>query len=263
MTSDPHLKRPRMRGWHFANAALRQIVLRGATRPFADNIILNEYPKSGGSWIGQMLAAAVGLPFPRRRLPLMRSCMMQCHVLNPAGLRNVVVVWRDGRDVMVSYYYHLVVGHPGSSPSILRRTRARLGIRDPLDIEANLPRFVERMLTEPLSPRFTWPEFVERWHGRPDVVSTSYEAMLRDTPGELARVVEARTGELPSSALISRVVEEFTFVRQSGRLPGEEDATSFLRKGVVGDWHNHFDAPTTAIFMRHAASALSKLGYDA
>ena len=105
------IERQNTRFWHRSNALLRLAVLRGATRPFADNAIVNEYPKSGGTWMSQMLAEALGLPFPRNRLPMMRSCLMQCHVLNPIGMRRVTVVWRDGRDIAVSFYHHLLGGH--------------------------------------------------------------------------------------------------------------------------------------------------------
>ena len=93
------IERRNVRWWHMLNAATRLAILRGATRPFSDNVIVNEYPKSGGSWLSQMLSASLGLPFPRNRLPMLRSCLMQCHVVNPVGMRKVVVVWRDGRDV--------------------------------------------------------------------------------------------------------------------------------------------------------------------
>ena len=70
-------------------------VLRGATRPFARNVVVNEYPKSGGSWLSGMIAEALDLPFPQYRLPMIGSCLMQCHVLNPWNMRNVVVIWRE------------------------------------------------------------------------------------------------------------------------------------------------------------------------
>ena len=38
--------------------------------------VINEFPKSGGTWVGQMLGRALGVPFPRiayQRLVL-RSC---------------------------------------------------------------------------------------------------------------------------------------------------------------------------------------------
>jgi hypothetical protein len=61
--------------------------------------IVNEYPKSGGTWVGQMLGRALRVPFPRNRFPVLRPSIMHGHYLRPWGMKNVVVVWRDGRDV--------------------------------------------------------------------------------------------------------------------------------------------------------------------
>jgi len=38
--------------------------------------VVNEFPKSGGTWVGQMLGRALGLPFPRNRLPALRPSIM-------------------------------------------------------------------------------------------------------------------------------------------------------------------------------------------
>lgn len=253
--------RARSLAWRRLNAVARQAVLRGVTRPWASNLIVNEYPKSGGSWLSQMLAEATGLPFPRMRLPMLRSCLMQTHTLDPRGMRDVVVIWRDGRDVMVSYYHHLVIGQESSPPSHLAWVRRELEIADPSDVRGNLPRFIERMMTDPLSPRFTWPRFVKTWHGRPDVVETRYEDFLVDPAAELARVVEARTGEAPDAARITTIVERYSFAAQSGRVSGEAATGKFLRKGVAGDWVNHFTPEAEATFERHAAAAQRTLGY--
>ena len=38
--------------------------------------VVNEYPKSGGSWVAEMLSEALGVPFPRNRLPMLRSSIL-------------------------------------------------------------------------------------------------------------------------------------------------------------------------------------------
>jgi hypothetical protein len=51
-------------------------------------------------------------------------------------------------------------------------------------------------------------------------------------------------------------------VRQSGRKPGEVKINSFLRKGVVGDWQNHFSQEACEIFNHFAGNELIILGYE-
>jgi hypothetical protein len=73
--------------------------------------VVNEFPKSGGTSVGQMLGRALRVPFPRNRLPVLRTSIMHGHYLSPRAMKNVVVAWRDGRDVMVSWYHQQFVPH--------------------------------------------------------------------------------------------------------------------------------------------------------
>ncbi|MCA1847755.1 MAG: sulfotransferase domain-containing protein [Actinobacteria bacterium] len=87
--------------------------------------------------------------------------------------------------------------------------------------------------------------------------------MRRETARELRRVVLGLTGERrlgPEEA--TAIVEEFSFERQAGRRPGEEDRGSFLRKGVVGDWRNYFSPEAREMFDRYAGDELILLGYE-
>jgi len=46
-----------------------------------------------------------------------------------------------------------------------------------------------------------------------------------------------------------------------GRRPGEEEPSSFFRKGIVGDWKNHFDDGVEQVVMKHSGELLQELGY--
>lgn len=255
------IERRNARWWHVLNATTRLVILRGVTRPFADNVIINEYPKSGGSWLSQMVSEALDLPYPRNRLPMMHSCLMQCHVLNPLGMRNVVVVWRDGRDIAVSFYHHLLMGHEFGGTAVATRNALRLGIEDPQDVRENLPRFIRALMIGEIGPSFTWPKFVRSWHGRNGVIETRYEDLLADPAGELSRIVSCLRDGNPDPAEIARIVEKYSFKAQSGRRQGEEKKGSFMRKGVAGDWANYFSDEAAEVFKSYAGEALTALGY--
>ena len=47
-----------------------------------------------------------------------------------------------------------------------------------------------------------------------------------------------------------------------GRKAGDEDRSSFIRKGVAGDWVNHFTKDTSKLFQELAGDALLALGYE-
>ena len=224
--------------------------------------VVNEFPKSGGTWVGQMLGRALGVPFPRNRLPMLRPSIMHGHYLGPWGMKNVVVCWRDGRDVMVSWYHQQLISHEWNERQV-RRSRKELRLHDYEDVYENLPAFIEYAFTRPHSPRFSWADFVRRWHGRKAAIHVRYEDLRRETARELRRVVRGLTGERrlsPEEA--TAIVEEFSFERQAGRRPGEEDRGSFLRKGVVGDWRNYFSPEARETFDRYAGDELILLGYE-
>ncbi len=47
-----------------------------------------------------------------------------------------------------------------------------------------------------------------------------------------------------------------------GRLPGQEDLNSHERKGVSGDWRNHFTPRVTEAFKDRYADLLIATGYE-
>jgi hypothetical protein len=223
--------------------------------------VVNEFPKSGGTWVGQMLGRTLGVPFPRNRFPVLRPSIMHGHYLNPWGMKNVVVAWRDGRDVMVSWYHQQLIAHEWNELQVSRSHR-ELPLEDYEDVYTNLPAFIEYAFTRPHSPRFSWADFVRRWHGRKDAIHVRYEDLRRDTAGELHRVVLGLTGRQLSPDEATAIVEEFSFERQAGRRAGEEDKGSFLRKGVVGDWRARFSREAKEAFDRYAGDELILLGYE-
>ena len=68
------------------------------------------------------------------------------------------------------------------------------------------------------------------------------EAGLLDRIGQTAgtRLFDHAGMRFPEGVL-QALLEEYSFERQSGRQPGEEEQGSKLRKGVAGDWQNYFD----------------------
>ncbi len=225
--------------------------------------IVNEYPKSGGSWLSQMLAVALNVPFPRNRLPMLRSCILHAHFLRVGTLKNVIVLWRDGRDVIVSQYYHsLFLNDRGGNNIVVDRITADLQLNEIHDIKKNLPFFIEYVIKEKKHPKFSWTDFVNRWQGHKDAVHVKYEDLRENCVGQLQRLVFELTGNKLNDDKAQGIVEEFSFQKQSGRQPGCENTGSFLRKGVVGDWKNHFSKESKQLFDHYAGDALISLGYE-
>ena len=225
--------------------------------------VVNEFPKCGGTWVGQMLGRALDVPFPRNRLPVLRPSIMHGHYLSPFGMMNTTVAWRDGRDVMVSWYHHCLFPNDRYNSVLVELTRKDLAFADYEDVRGNLSTFIEYAFTRQRHPGFSWAQFVRRWHGRKEgVVHTSYEALRQDTAGELVRISRELAGRDLDPERAREIADEFSFARQSGRKPGQENKSSFIRKGVVGDWRNQFGPEARAAFDRYAGEELILLGYE-
>ncbi|TWT80850.1 Sulfotransferase domain protein [Planctomycetes bacterium CA13] len=238
----------------------RQVLVRGLSG-FLPYFVVNEFPKSGGTWLSQMLATALDLPYPRNRMPILKPAIMQGHYCNPTGLKNVVVLWRDPRDVFVSWYHHCLYGNEFSAPAFKARCRNELQFEDVSDVRQNLPRFIEFCYESPISPRFTWSQFVDTWESRPGVVQTRYETLLKGTSDELVRICAAFNREL-SPEKARRIEEEFSFANQAKRTAGSEVKSSHLRKGIAGDWINHFSRQAATTLWKYAGPQMLALGYE-
>lgn len=258
------------------------LLLRTASRPATKAIALHwgaalqqcyvtEYPKSGGTWLSRMIARYMDVPFPQQsHLPLAWRCLIHNHWEFDARLRNVFYLYRDGRDVMVSYYFHRTRGLGGDRLTpmhhkTLRSFHRLFGARfDPHDVVGNLPKYIELEMTQARGAPVSWPEHIRQWcePRRDPVTYLSYESLLADPLAALGGALERSTGKPVKRDLLARVVERYSFARMTGRKPGEEDRGSFLRKGVAGDWMNYFNREAGEVFDSFAGEQLVRLGYE-
>ena len=187
---------------------------------------------------------------------------MHGHYLKAWGIRKVVIIWRDGRDVMVSWYHQCLFCHEYGNTHLVEKTRAELAYEDYENIRRNLPTFLEYVFSRQKHPGFTWPQFVREWYGRRRAVFTCYEDLSRDPASELRRVVLELSRLALDAKSAADIAERWSFPQRAGRSAGREDKSSFLRKGIVGDWKNNFSAEACEIFEKYAGAELRLLGYE-
>ncbi len=179
-------------------------------------------------------------------------------------LRGFHVI-RDPRDVIVSSYFSHLHSHPVDDWAALSRHREAL-----------------QRLTKPegllLDMEFMEPQLrlMERWNYRlPGVLEVKMEELIGGGPGPFARVF-SHLGLLagpdasapPKDGTITR--EELEAILEgkrfsalaAGRKPGQEDVHSHFRKGIVGDWLNHFDGTVKDRFKKKFNPMLVQLGYE-
>ncbi len=224
---------------------------------------LAEYPKCGGSWVRNMLQAYTRTErFLDDRL-LRRGDVVQVHRLQKPWYRRTVVVTRDPRDMYVSFYYH---------ETQYREREKHLAVehyfaRDPSrPLREDFAAYLEAKLTHVTHPPFTLAEFVRSWQAQPGALWVRYEDCLADAEAELARVVRELglpvDRERVRQAVEANCFENATRARGKLRKPGEADPGSFERKGIAGDWKNHFDRRSCELLEHYEGASLRALGYE-
>lgn len=231
------------------------------------------YPKSGTVWLCQLMASYLGVPYPQNyRTPIAMKSVLHAHWPYDKRMPPTGYIVRDGRDVMISFYFfHMQALTQQKNPTLrfrLSRTYERaLGKGfDPNDSANNLPRFIELVMERGWATHgITWPDHVRQWtrHTPTPVGVVRYEDLLLDTSQALTDLMTEVTGEPGDPERAALAARRYEFGMGAGRARGTEDRASFQRKGIAGDWRNHFTRESAEIFDSYAGDVLVQLGYAA
>lgn len=224
-----------------------------------------EYPKSGGSWVSQLISGYLDIPFPRNQSIALfqRTCLLHGHHLYSPFFKNAVYVVRDGRDVMTSAYFHCLFENDRNPEGMVQAHRALLPLDDYDDVYGNLPKFIEYMFTIHSKKRFhfSWSDFVQSIDfDKANVVK--YEELITNTTDAISGVLKNLTGKNVDARRLDSIVATYSFSNQVKRNPGEENRSSFLRKGISGDWKEKFSKESRKVFDQFAGDALISAGYE-
>jgi hypothetical protein len=250
-------------GSHHATMALGR-ALPGAF-PF---VYLTGNPKSGTTWIGQMVADYLRIAFPRGAImPIGIPAVIHGHYHIRPWMREVVYVMRDGRDVLTSLYFFTVRPVPEGENPRLQPALARMfpGLRNKERVWENMPGFIRAQARNPHASDMNWAEHVEHYFRakRPGVTGVRYEDVQSDAFADVDRMIRELRGEEPDEDRVRWAVEKFTFEKQAGgRRAGQEARTNFFRKGQVGDWRNHFTREAARAFHECYGETLIRAGYE-
>jgi hypothetical protein len=228
--------------------------LRNLTRLSIDYFLAKEVARTGKRIVGD-------------KSPQHTACLDEIHEIYPDA--RVIHIIRDGRDVAVSAMHHWWRLAKDQAGGVFELTPEELEIRDAYmrDREGFLASDRSIFTEERLS------QLAHRWSYRVGkayrdgtnlygdrYLEIRYEDLLQDTPNTLRWILELLHARRDDRT-IERCIQASSFERVSNRQRGEEDARSFFRKGVAGDWKEVFTKQDSEIYEELAGDQLIRMGY--
>jgi hypothetical protein len=168
----------------------------------------------------------------------------------PPGSRRFVVI-RDLRDTLVSAYFSLRYSHAPMSPQLQEVRRTLSGLSQ----EKGLVHLFDVWLPNEAQIQWSWLAAGEPLIRYEDLLVRDVEILERVLIGTCALPV---TSERLREIVLANRFEAWT----KGRPRGQEDSASHERKGIVGDWKNHFTDPFRRDFKLRYGSVLIATGYE-
>lgn len=237
----------------------------------ANDVVLVSYPKSGNTWVRFFMA---NLQFPEKR-PIhfmnvinfvpelfgneiiettnpttqLNLTVFKSHERFTPGYPKVIYLLRDGRDVYVSYYYYLMHNLPKNT---------------------TFANFLENKKFYPLH----WKDHCESWlfnNYHKNILLVRYEDLKRKPLNEFEKIA-VFAGLSPTKKELEESINwcsfktmkelEIKYGRPFKKKQIAQEANQFVRKGLVGDWKEHFSDQEKKVFKQINGEMLIRLGYE-
>jgi len=163
------------------------------------------------------------------------------------------IVIRDLRDTLVSAYFSFKLSHP-VIPGFSTRLR---NVLRTVDVESGLVYLMDDFLPKCAAIQLSWLEGENEFLVRYEDLLTNDQALLESALIDHCGLPVTR--EKLRKAVLAARFETLT----GGRARGHEDLTAHERKGISGDWHNHFTEKVKRAFKARYGGLLVASGYEA
>lgn len=210
-------------------------------------IYVTGYPRSGNVWLGRSLADGLGCEYnsadddPLSDWPGDKTdapyLVRKGHVLDTPDRAHTVFVYRDPRDVAVSVMYYL--GYESLAATIEAMTKS-----------------IEKFNVGP------YAEFIKAWWANDEhhaAIEVRYEEMQIAPLVTLWRAVRILLGVDWPLNRFRRAVERQAF--EAARARYGPTQYHHLRKGIAGDWRNHFAQADGQLMQDHFGELMKQQHY--
>jgi len=226
-----------------------------------NTIWLVSYPRSGSTWLRFLLAHVL---YPEKddvswreleklvpdvaQRSVKEAKVVKSHLDYDERYKRVVYLYRDGRDVAVSYFYYLQGGW----------------IKPELRVDCSWHEFFGRFVKGDV-PDGSWKGHVYLWTGLPHGITTllvSYERMLKDSVSILKEVCNFAEVQV-TNEICGRAVKRACFAEiiKKGKRDGQHPYSRGLR-GTSGGWKDVFTPDQAERFWSWAGDVLTSLNYS-
>lgn len=168
---------------------------------------------------------------------------------------KALYVYRDGRDVLLSFYFYC----KAFADAAAFQYKTIEGPRKEVAPVADKPiPFLAGEFSEFLhlqAPR--WKSHVQGWLSDNLVLPIRYEALHENYAAQLERIVDYLG--IASCACVAEVEQDYVTNFRANFLG---DNSSFFRKGVIGDWRNHYNSEHLDIYQAAIGETAQLLGYE-
>ena len=160
------------------------------------------------------------------------------------------VIIRDLRDTLISGYFSIKNSHPAIGPIPEWRQKLKT-----MSKNEGILWVLENWLPDSAAIQASWVKAGERL--------IKYEDLLLNDVDVLSKIIIDEAHYPISRAELETIIRENRFVSMSGgRQRGEEDLNMHERKGIAGDWKNHFTPEIRQIFAEQYGDLLIKTKYE-
>lgn len=165
---------------------------------------------------------------------------------------------RDPRDMLISGYFY----HKWCNEKWCNINKDKFNGKTYKEMLNTLPKDDGIIFEMQHSFKFNLNSMTEWNYYNPLILELRFEDMINNEEFLFSKVFEhyGLTKREIKQAL--KIVGRYKFEKKTGRKKGEEQTNHHLRKGIAGDWENHFSEKTRAEFKKLFPGALYKLGYE-
>lgn len=248
----------RLRQFPFPLRSIYRRVHQRVNPAIYPTLFVNEYPKSGGTWVCQMLADALGSRFDDNRFPRCGPSVIKLHRAEFAKGKRIVII-RDPYDVAVSFFHHHreIYADNGFNTGAVALAQKRIFRPDMSEAQA-LDAFVNHIVKTPITPRLTWGEFYRQCSAREDII-LRYEDLRVDAASLLAVAFERLSIPVERAALIK--ADKANDINAILEKRGNSRGAYFVRSGSIGEGKGILSAQARTLIQSDAGDLLAKFGY--